>query len=173
MPGFTYVLTAVLLPLGALAAPQPEVTASIGFTNCVAVVASVLGDFAELPTPTGPLRSYLATATAVEADPCSWIASAPTSLSSQIHSMSSAYSSVLAKDATAIGVLSACAASFKTGSTVVASATALLHVTNCNAPVSVPTITQATKNAAVDPRPTAAAMAGIAAAAVVGVVGLI
>lgn len=171
-------LLAAALASPALAASPSPIDARFA-SSCTSAASSVIGAFSALPEPTGALSTYLDAAASSASDPCSWVAAAPTSLSSEVSSFSSRVSELAVANSAALSQLAACATAIGEGEGAAAAAAIVpfLHITDCKAPAptGVPTASgsgSGSKNAA--PAQTGvAAAAGMAAAALVGVAGLL
>ncbi|KYK57250.1 hypothetical protein DCS_04257 [Drechmeria coniospora] len=168
----------VLLLLAALSSSAvAQTTASSGrsslFSACSEAAKAVSTAFAAFPTPTGAVMSYLEAAEKTAADPCSWIASAPTSLSAEVGSFSSQLSSLIAGNSAAFQQAISCAALIGSAATApLATVTPYLHITDCAKPMATEQ-KKAVVSANAGPLPTGAAAAAVAGAALLGVAGLL
>lgn len=107
-------LLAAALASPALAASPSPIDARFA-SSCTSAASSVMGAFSALPEPTGALSTYLDAAASSASDPCSWVAAAPTSLSSEVSSFSSRVSELAVANSAALSQLAACATAIGEG----------------------------------------------------------
>ncbi|KAH8887543.1 hypothetical protein GQ53DRAFT_749634 [Thozetella sp. PMI_491] len=140
----------------------PRATSDSGLTGCDAVYYDALSVIAAVPTPTDPaFFSYAdSQSTATATDACAAIRAAPTSIQSELSSYKSGLDAAFKSHADILSSLTVCAS--KSSDVAAAEITEVLNLPDC----------AGTKNAAA-PRETGVAAMGMAAAALIGVVGML